>query len=407
MGETFKPGAARALFFSTTAFAVSFAVWGLISALAPTFTQIYKLSATSKSLLIAIPVLLGSVGRLPAGMLADRFGGRRVFAALLVLSALPAVAVGFSTSFTQLLWLGLFLGLAGSTFPVGVGFTSKWFSAEKQGTALGVYGMGNIGQSVAVFGAPLLVAYAFGGNWRPVFFVFAALALVWGVVFYLCARDAATNARRKTLSENLSVLRREPLAWVLSLFYFLTFGGFVALGIYLPTLLKDMFGLSPTDAGARTAGFVVLATLMRPLGGWLADRLGGVRVLVYIFVAIATLGLLMGCAWMPTFTVGALGAAAALGLGNGAVFKLVPQFFPKETGTVTGLVGAFGGLGGFFPPLALGLIRDATGGYAWGFVFLACFALACLAVHYFVLVRPGGGARPERNGVGAPQVALR
>lgn len=407
MRETFKPGAARALFFSTTAFAVSFAVWGLISALAPTFAQIYNLSATSKSLLIAIPVLLGSVGRLPAGMLADRFGGRRVFAALLVLSVAPAVAVGLSTSYTQLILLGLFLGLAGSTFPVGVGFTSKWFSAESQGTALGVYGMGNIGQSVAVFGAPVLVAYAFGGNWRPVFFAFAALALVWGVVFYLFARDAATTAKPKTLSENLSVLRREPLAWVLSLFYFLTFGGFVALGIYLPTLLKDLFGLTATDAGARTAGFVVLATLMRPVGGWLADRVGGVRVLVYIFVAIAGLGLLMGCAWMPTFTVGALGAAAALGLGNGAVFKLVPQFFPKETGTVTGLVGAFGGLGGFFPPLALGLIRDATGGYAWGFVFLACFALACLAVHYFVLVRPGGGAKPQTTGVGAPQAALR
>jgi MFS family permease len=137
----------------------------------------------------------------------------------------------------------------------------------------------------------------------------------------------------------------------------------------------------------RTAGFVVLATVMRPLGGWLSDRWGGVRVLLWVFSAIAGLGLLMGCAWIPTFTVGALGAAAALGLGNGAVFKLVPQYFPRETGTVTGLVGAFGGLGGFFPPLALGLIRDATGGYAWGFVFLSCFALACLLVHYFVLVR--------------------
>ena len=406
MAETFRPGAARALFFSTTAFAVSFAVWGLVAALAPTFTQIYQLSATSKSLLIAMPVLLGSVGRLPAGMLADRFGGRRVYAALLILSALPATAIGFSTSYTQLLFLGLFLGLAGTTFPVGVGFTSKWFSAEKQGAALGVYGMGNIGQSAAVFGAPVLAAYAFGGDWRPVFFAFAALALVWGVVFYLFARDAATTAKPKTLSENLSVLRRAPVAWVLSLFYFLTFGGFVALGIYLPTLLKDLFGLTPTDAGARTAGFVLLATLMRPLGGWLADRVGGVRVLVYVFVAVAGLGLLMGCPNIITFTVGALGAAAALGLGNGAVFKLVPQFFPKETGTVTGLVGAFGGLGGFFPPLALGLIRDATGGYSWGFVFLACFALACLAVHYFTLVRPDGGAKPTEVTLGGPHAAL-
>jgi MFS transporter, NNP family, nitrate/nitrite transporter len=393
MSETFRPGAARALFLSTTAFAVSFAVWGLIAALAPTFTQLYGLSASSKSLMIAVPVLLGAIGRLPAGMLADRYGGRRVFAALLVISALPAIGIGLSTSYTQLLLLGLFLGLAGTTFSVGVGFTAKWFAPEKQGTALGIYGMGNIGQSVAVFGAPVL-AQSFG-SWRPVFYAFAVLSLVWGAVFYVFARDAAMTANPKTLGENLRVLKTAPLAWVLSLFYFLTFGGFVALALYLPTLLRDLFGLSATDAGARTAGFVVLATLMRPLGGWMADRWGGVRVLVWVFSAIAGLGLLMGCAWIPTFTVGALGAAAALGLGNGAVFKLVPQYFPRETGTVTGLVGAFGGLGGFFPPLVLGFIRDATGGYAWGFVFLSCFALGCLLVHYFVLVRREGAPRAQ------------
>jgi MFS transporter, NNP family, nitrate/nitrite transporter len=383
--ETFRPGAARALFFSTTAFAVSFAIWGLVSALAPTFTQEYGLSAKTKSLLIAIPVLLGSLGRLPAGMLADRFGGRKVFAALLILSAIPAAAIGFTTSFTQLLWLGLFLGMAGTTFSVGVGFTSKWFAPEKQGTALGVYGMGNIGQSIAVFGAPVLALQ--WDSWRPVFFAFAALSLVWGIVFYIFARDAATTAKPKTLSENLSVLRRSPIAWVLALFYFVTFGGFVAFSIYLPTLLKDMYSLTATDAGARTAGFVLLATLMRPVGGWLADKWGGARVLVFVFIGVAGLGVLMGCPWMSTFTVGALGAAAALGLGNGAVFKLVPQYFPKETGTVTGLVGAFGGLGGFFPPLVLGVIRDATGVYWPGFILLAVFALACLLVNYFVFLR--------------------
>src|SRR6185436_9181985 len=184
--QTFKPGAARALFFSTTAFAISFAVWGLVAALAPTFTQLYGLSATSKSLMIAIPVLLGALGRLPAGMLADRFGGRRIFAGLLLFSALPAIGIGLSTSYTQLLFLGLLLGIAGTTFPVGVGFTSKWFSADKQGSALGIYGMGNIGQSLAVFGAPVLAIYL--GSWRPAFFAFAGLALVWGVVFYLFAR---------------------------------------------------------------------------------------------------------------------------------------------------------------------------------------------------------------------------
>ncbi len=392
--KSFKPGAARALFLSTSAFAVSFALWGLIGALAPTFAQAYGLSAKAKSLMIAVPVLLGALGRIPAGMLADRFGGRRVFAALLLLSAAPAILIGFSNSYATLIALGLFLGVAGSTFPVGVGFTSKWFTPAQQGTALGVYGMGNIGQSVAVFGAPVLAIAL--GSWRPVFFIFAAVSIVWGVVFLVTARDAVTDAKPKTMAENFGVLRREPLAWVLSLFYFLTFGGFVAFSIYLPTLLKDTFRLSAADAGARTAGFVLLATLMRPLGGMLADRRGGARVLVPVFIAIALLALLMGCPWMPTFTAGALGAAAALGLGNGAVFKLVPQYFPKETATVTGLVGAFGGLGGFFPPLVLGVLRDATGAYTWGFVSLAIFALFCLGTNYFIFLKPGSPRREQQ-----------
>jgi NNP family nitrate/nitrite transporter-like MFS transporter len=400
--KEFKPGAARALFLSTTAFAISFALWGLIAALAPTFAQAYGLSGKAKGLLIAIPVLLGSLGRIPSGLLADRFGGRRVFSALLVLVAIPAVAIGFSTNYAQLLFLGLFLGLAGTTFSVGVGFTSKWFTADQQGTALGVYGMGNIGQSVAMFGAPV-IALLFS-SWRPVFYIFAAVSVVWGIVFYLFARDAAATAKPKTLGENLGVLRHSRLAWVLSLFYFSTFGGFVAISIYLPTLLQDLFKLSPADAGARTAGFVVLATLMRPVGGMFSDRWGGARVLLGVFTAVAVFGALMGCPWMPTFTVGALGAAAALGLGNGAVFKLVPEHFPKETGTATGLVGAFGGLGGFFPPLVLGLLRDATGGYAIGFVALAIFAIGCLTVNYLVFVRNSQTVRSATT-VEAPAVA--
>jgi NNP family nitrate/nitrite transporter-like MFS transporter len=383
--NSLKPTATRALFLSTTAFAVSFAAWGLIGALAPTFTQVYGLSAKAKSLMIAVPVLLGALGRIPAGMLADRFGGRRVFAALLLVSAIPTILIGFSSSYASLLVLGLFLGIAGSTFPVGIGFTSKWFTPEQQGTALGIYGMGNVGQSIAVFGAPVLAIAL--GSWRPVFFVFAAVSVVWSVLFYVFARDAVTETKPKSMAENFAVLRREPFAWILSLFYFLTFGGFVAFSIYLPTLLKDMFKLSATDAGARTAGFVLLATLMRPVGGMLADRFGGARILAPVFVGIAVLGSLMGCPWMPTFTVGALGAAAMLGVGNGAVFKLVPQYFPKETATVTGLVGAFGGLGGFFPPLVLGVLRDATGAYTWGFVFLSIFALFCLAVDYAVFLK--------------------
>jgi NNP family nitrate/nitrite transporter-like MFS transporter len=385
MTETFRPGAKRALFLSTSAFAVSFAVWGLLAALAPTFTQLYNLSATEKSLMIAVPVLLGSVGRLFAGLLADKYGGRNVFAALLVFSAIPAVAIGFSTSFTQLIIFGLFLGVAGTTFPVGVGFTSRWFAPEKQGTALGIYGMGNIGQSIAVFAAPILALQL--GDWRTVFFIFAAVSLIWGAVFYLTAENDTTTARPRSLSESLGVLKRSKTAWVLSLFYFLTFGGFVALALYMPTFLREIFDLTATDAGARTAGFVVLATLMRPVGGMLADKLGGAKVLLAVFAAIAVLAPLLSFASIVPFTIGALGCAASLGVGNGAVFKLVPQYFAKETGTVTGLVGAFGGLGGFFPPIELGLVKDATGSYTIGFLLLSTFAIACLVVNYFYFVK--------------------
>lgn len=387
--NTSKPGSGKALFLSTTAFAVSFAVWGLLAALAPTFTQLYTLTATQKSVMIAIPVLLGSVGRLFAGMAADKFGGRNVMTALLLFSAIPAIAIGFSTSFNQLLFFGLLLGIAGTTFPVGIGFTSRWFSQEKQGTALGVYGMGNIGQSIAVFFAPVLAAQL--GSWRTVFFIFAAVALVWGIVFYTFARNEATAVRPKTLAESLAPLKTSKVAWVLSLFYFLTFGGFVALSLYMPTLLREIFNLSPTDAGARTAGFVVLATLLRPLGGNLADKFGGAKVLVLVFVTITLLSLLLSFNSIVPFTIGALGCAAALGLGNGAVFKLVPQYFPKETGTVTGLVGAFGGLGGFFPPLELGFVKDAFGTYTFGFVLLSLFSLMCLAVNYFMFLRSAAG----------------
>ena len=186
----------------------------------------------------------------------------------------------------------------------------------------------------------------------------------------MLARNAPAAVRPAGVGAALRVLR-ERLAWVLALFYFLTFGGFVAFSVYLPTLLRDAFGLSPADAGFRAAGFVLLATLLRPVGGWLSDRIGGARVLSGVFLGVVPFALLLAWPAMLPFTVGALGCAALLGLGNGAVFKLVPQYFPPKTGTVTGLVGAMGGLGGFFPPLLLGFFRDRLGVIWPGFVLLA------------------------------------
>jgi NNP family nitrate/nitrite transporter-like MFS transporter len=212
---------------------------------------------------------------------------------------------------------------------------------------------------------------------------------------------APAAAAPKGFAAMAGVLRR-PLAWVLSLFYFLTFGGFVAFSIYLPTLLRDQFGLSPADAGFRTAGFVVLATLLRPLGGALADKIGGARVLSGVFLAIVPFALLLAWPSMIPFTVGALGCAALLGLGNGAVFKLVPQYFPGETATVTGLVGAMGGLGGFFPPLLLGIFRDRLGVVWPGFVFLAATSAALFAINRRVFV-----PRQEAMELALPPALLR
>lgn len=379
-----QPGANRALFLSTVGFAAAFAVWGLLSGLAPLFKQDYHLSQTQVSLMVAVPVLLGSIGRLPVGLLSDRIGPKRLMVALLMLSSIPALALAFHRSYPLLLFWGFLLGLGGTVFSVGVGMCSPWFPKERQGAALGIFGLGTGGQSAAVFLGPLL-ARQFGIS-IP-FLVFGIAALVLGIILLAFGEEPPNRKPAASLSESLQPLR-EPLCWLLSLFYFVTFGGFVALGIYLPSLLKAVFQLDPADAGLRTAGFVVLATAMRPVGGVLSDRCGAARILLGSFGALSLLALGLMSTTMALFTVAALGIAVCLGLGNGAVFKLVPQYFPERVGTVTGLVGMMGGLGGFFPPLVLGVLKDQWGSFAPGFVLLGVTALICLALDWHVLVTP-------------------
>lgn len=378
---------ALALTFSTLAFAISFAVWGMIAPMAKTFQTTLHLTEQQVWLLIAVPVILGSIIRLPMGMLADRYGGRLVFGLLLLFISLPAFALSYAHTYQALLIGGLILGMAGTSFSVGVAFTSKWFPPEKQGLALGVYGAGNIGQSLALFGVPLLTGL---WGWPMTYRAFAAVAFVYGIIFLLAARDAPVTTAPKPLIAMLKVVSENKLAWVLSLFYFVTFGGFVALGIGLPKLLQELFHLTKQDAGLRVAGFVVVATMMRPLGGWLSDRIGGAKLLMIVFAGAGLLALGMTIPQMTPFTIGALGVAAFIGLGNGAVFKLVPQYFARDTGTVTGLVGAIGGLGGFFPPLVLGVIKTYTGQYTLGFILLALFCFACLLVNWAVFLRGKG-----------------
>lgn len=364
------------LVLATGAFALCFAVFGTMSAMMPILSKQMHLSSVQKSIAVALPVLLGSLGRIPLGMLTDRFGGRIVFSAVMLLSIVPAFLMGTVADYHQLLIYGFFIGIALASFSVGVGFVSGWYSAERQGFALGVYGAGNIGQSLAAFGSPFIAA-AVGLRWG--FWTFGVLLTIWLVIFVIMARNAPRKGAVKSLADVVRPLS-DGRSWILSLYYFLTFGGFVAMAVYLPIFLTEMFKLTPQDAGLRTAGFVVLATLMRPVGGSLADKVGGRVILKWVFPFTAVMAIFLACPMMVTFTIGALGMAAAIGLGNGAVFKLVPEYFPNSVGSVTGLVGAAGGLGGFFPPLLLGFVKQETGSFVIGFILLGVFALCCLGV---------------------------
>ncbi len=334
--------AGMALTLSTLAFAISFAVWGMIAPMAKTFQSALHLSEQQAWLLIATPVILGSILRLPMGMLADRYGGRLVFGILLIFISLPAYMLSLAKTYQDLMLWALILGMAGTSFSVGVAFTSKWFPAHKQGFALGVYGAGNIGQSLALFGIPLLSGWL--GGWQATYRVFALIALIYGVLFLIFAQNAPVETKPKSMTQMLKALAKQPVAWLLSLFYFVTFGGFVALSIGLPKLLQELFHLTRADAGLRVAGFVLVATVMRPIGGALSDRIGGAKLLMTVFAGAAILALGMTMTQIAPFTIGALGVAMMVGLGNGGVFKLVPERFPKDTGTATGLVGAIGGL---------------------------------------------------------------
>lgn len=367
------------LTLATGAFAVCFAVFGSVSAMMPIMRKALHFTPMQVSIAIAVPILLGSLGRIPLGMLTDRFGGRLIFSLVMAFSIVPSVLMGHIGSFAGVVVCGFFIGLALASFSVGVAFSSGWYPPQKQGTALGVYGAGNIGQSLAAFGSPVL-AGALGYVWG--YQTFAVILAVWLVLFVLLARNAPRRAPVKTFRETMQPLAKLG-SWELSLYYFLTFGGFVAMAVYLPIFLTDIFGLTPKDAGLRTAGFIVLATAMRPTGGWLADRVGGRAVLSVVFPVVAAMSAFLTFSRMLPFTIGALGMAAAIGLGNGAVFKLVPEYFPNSVGSVTGLVGAAGGLGGFFPPLVLGSLRQLTGAFTLGFFLLGAFAMLC-----FLVIRP-------------------
>ena len=383
----------RGLVLATLALLACFYAWSLLGPLAPWLQRQLNLSEVQVGWMVAMPVLTGSLMRIPMGLLTDRFGARRVFPALMVFLALPLGALAvWHQGFGQLIGFGFLLGMAGSAFAVGVPFVSRWYAGHGQGRPLGIYGMGTGGTVLAALTAPTIAGRL--GTAVP-FALSATLVTVVGLVFGRAAREAPVSGTTGVSAlEPLRVFRRETRAWALAFFYFLAFGGFLAMFLYLPKLLVDVYGLGEADAGALAAGFALLALLARPLGGWLADRTDAGRVLLVSFAAIAVLFAALTGFYqqIQPLTAACVGLAVAFGLGTGAVFKMVGEEFACSIGAVTGVVGAAGGLGGFLPPIVMATVKAATGSYAIGFLLLSLTAVICVAVLALMRTRPSGGA---------------
>ena len=381
------------LTLATIGFAVNFWAWALLSPLGPLFRENGTLGTLSESdvaLLVAVPVIVGSLGRIVVGALTDRYGGRVMFPLVSAATIVPILFIAFAaqTSYSLLLVGGFFLGIAGTAFAVGVPFVNAWFPPERRGLAVGVFGAGMGGTAISALTTVKL--YTNAGDKAP-FLITAVILAVYAVVAWLLLRDAPGRTVPTTsLAARLSANLRLPITWQACILYAVAFGGYVAFSVYLPSYLKVAYGLTPADAANRMAGFVVVAVLMRPVGGWLSDRFGAIAVLavgygvVVVGAAVASTTPLLE----HVGTVAFLAMAAALGSGSGATFALVARVTePARVGGVTGLVGAAGGLGGFVPPLVMGYIYGRTESYAIGLVLLAVTAALTLLLTLTVVRR--------------------
>ena len=359
-------------------FDLSFMAWVVLGPLAVQIASELHLNAAQKGLMVAMPVLAGAGFRVLLGLMVDRAGPKitGVLAQIVVIVGLVAAWMIGIHSYQGTLWVGLLLGVAGASFAVALPLASGWYPPEHQGTALGIAGAGNSGTVLAALFAPTVAAAVGWSNTLGLVAIPLALALV---VFLVFAKNSPNRAPGKSLREYMNVLR-QPDAWLFMFFYSVTFGGFVGLASSLTFYFNDQYGLPAVTAGYFTAACVLAGSLVRPLGGAVADRIGGVRSLSVMYaVAAVMLGLVsvgLPQSWMAlsVFVV----AMLALGMGNGAIFQLVPQRFQGEIGVMTGLVGMTGGLGGFYLASSLGLAKQITGDYGVGFLVFASLAAIAL-----------------------------
>lgn len=395
----------RALAISTFAFTLCFAVWTIFSIIGIKLKQDFGLTDTQLGLLMATPILTGSISRLFLGIWTDRFGGRRVFSALMLVTAACVYLLTLADSYYMLLLAALGVGLAGGGFIVGVTYTSAWFEPGKQGTALGIFGAGNVGAAITNFGAPFLLV-AMG--WQNTALVYATVIAAMGIGFLFFAKEDPLAADRADRRKQSFISQLEPLTdlrvWRFSFYYFFVFGAFVALALWLPHYLIQVYGLDIKTAGVIAALYTIPASLFRILGGWMSDRYGARRVMYWTFIASAICTFLLS--YPPTeyviygidrdirfsltmsltgFVVLTFVLGFFMSLGKAAVFKHIPVYYPRSVGAVGGVVGMIGGLGGFLLPLTFGMLNDVVGVYQSTFMLMFVIAAGALAwMHYAI-----------------------
>lgn len=360
------------LTLQTLSLVVGFMAWSIISPLMPYISQDVKVNPGQLSIILAIPVILGSILRVPFGYLTNIIGAKWVFFCSFVILLFPIFFLGQAQTPGMLMLSGFFLGVGGAIFSVGVTSVPKYFSKDKVGLANGIYGMGNIGTAVSSFLAPPIAGII---GWQTTVRSYLIIIAIFAILMFIFG-DKNEPKVKVPLASQFKKLSSNYKLYYLSLWYFITFGAFVAFGLFLPNYLVNNFGIDKVDAGIRSGVFIALATFLRPIGGILGDKFNAVKALMIDFIIMIVGAVILGISsHIALFTIGCLTISICAGLGNGLIFKLVPSYFAKESGAANGIVSMMGGLGGFFPPLVITYVTGLTGSSHLAFILLAIFGV--------------------------------